>query len=429
MKNVRDFGARGDGLTKDTAAIQKAIDAGGMVCFPAGTYLSGTLYLRSHGGLELAPGAVLLASPDPADYNANDFCSQNRVFASELVSGAHFIVAVEQENIVIRGGGCIDGHHSAWLNTPDPRNPVWYLRTWRPAQMIFLCECKDIRIEDVELANAPYWTCFLHGCVNATLRGLHIHGDTMVPNNDGIDIDSCQQVTVSDCIINSADDGIALRGSWDALKTRRPCEHVTIANCIIASGYANGIRVGVGNGIVRHCCLSNLVVHHTRTAVCVVSKYNPKTGEGTQISDIAFSNLQLDVLRPFNIKLDNAAGFENPCRKSISRLRFGAVYGRAELSNYIHGNGVGTVEDISFADLALTYGGNGPRPDRDAQGHWGRGSTHAAFDLLHARHIDFDHVGIAWESDEPGWKYDIEAVHCEPVTTTSCRFSKGIRND
>ena len=66
MTNVRDFGAVGDGISKDTAAIQQAIDAGGIVYFPPGTYLAGTLYLRSHGGLDLAPGAVLKASPDPA---------------------------------------------------------------------------------------------------------------------------------------------------------------------------------------------------------------------------------------------------------------------------------------------------------------------------------------------------------------------------
>ena len=104
MNNVQDFGAVGDGIHKDTTAIQAAIDLGGIVYFPPGIYLSGTLFLRSNGGLDLDPGAVLLASPDKDDYNADDFCPQNRVFASEQVSGAHFITAVEQHNISIRGG-------------------------------------------------------------------------------------------------------------------------------------------------------------------------------------------------------------------------------------------------------------------------------------------------------------------------------------
>lgn len=76
LRNVREYGAVGDGKTLDTAAIQRAVDAGGVVYFPAGTYLSGTIYLKSGGGLELAPGATLLASPDPAHYNAADFCPQ-----------------------------------------------------------------------------------------------------------------------------------------------------------------------------------------------------------------------------------------------------------------------------------------------------------------------------------------------------------------
>ena len=78
MNNVLDFGARGDGIAKDTAPVQAALDAGGIVFFPPGTYLCGTLYLRSNGGLELSPGAVLLACPDREDYNADDFCPQNR---------------------------------------------------------------------------------------------------------------------------------------------------------------------------------------------------------------------------------------------------------------------------------------------------------------------------------------------------------------
>ena len=201
MPNVRDFGAVGDGVTKDTAALQRAIDAGGIVHLPAGTYVSGTLYLKSHGGLELHPGAVLLASPDPADYNPADFCPQNRAFTSEITHGGHLIVAVEQEGIKLRGPGRIDGHHAAFLNEPDPKNPVWYKRTWRPSQMVFLCECKNVWVEDIELVNSPYWTA-----LSPRVRRRHDswrphRRRPQVPNNDGIDIDCCSWVTVSDCLV------------------------------------------------------------------------------------------------------------------------------------------------------------------------------------------------------------------------------------
>lgn len=91
MKNVKDYGAVGGGLTNDTAAIQKAINDGGMVYFPAGVYVTGTLYLKSNGGLCLDAGAVIRGSLLRSDYNADDFCRQNEVFTEEFVTGAHLI--------------------------------------------------------------------------------------------------------------------------------------------------------------------------------------------------------------------------------------------------------------------------------------------------------------------------------------------------
>lgn len=427
MRNVRDFGALGDGICKDTAAIQRALDAGGVVHFPPGVYLAGTLYLRSHGGLDLAPGAVLKASPDPADYNAADFCPQNRASVLERASGAHFIVAVEQDHLVIRGGGRIDGNRSAWMHEVSPQPPGMFQWNWRPSQMLYFCECEDIWLSDVELVDAPYWTCFLHGCRNATLRGLHIYGDSRVLNNDGIDIDCCQQVSVSDCIINTADDCLTLRGNCEPLKSPRPCEHVVVTNCVLASGYANAIRFGVGDGVIRQCSLSNIIIRNTRTAFNVVCKYNPKRGVGTEISDISCSNFQLDVLRPFTIKLDNHGDFAEPSPRCIRRMSFSQMSGWAELSSYIHGNGVGSIEDLRFRDINFCYRGDGPRPERDQQGNWGRSSTHAAFDLAHASNLSFQRVHITWDGERPGWLHDLESKDCTGISCQDCGFQKGVK--
>lgn len=117
MTDVTAFGAVGDGVTKDTQAVQRAIDCGGVIAFPPGTYLCGTLYLRDDIALELAPGAVLLASPDQADYNTDDFAPDNHVYEMECVTGAHFIIARNCHNVTIRGGGRIDGNRAANLRS------------------------------------------------------------------------------------------------------------------------------------------------------------------------------------------------------------------------------------------------------------------------------------------------------------------------
>lgn len=106
-----DFGAKGDGKTDDTLAIQKAIDAGGTVYFPSGEY-KGTLYLKSNGGLLLDGGAVIKASHNRDNYNSEDFCVQNEVRKNESMSGTHLITAVKQENVFVCGFGTVDGIHT-----------------------------------------------------------------------------------------------------------------------------------------------------------------------------------------------------------------------------------------------------------------------------------------------------------------------------
>ncbi len=431
-RNVRDYGAVGDGVTKDTRAIQKALDAGGIAFFPPGIYCSGTIYLRSHGGLELAPGAIVLASPDPADYNADDFCPQNRASKMESVSGRHLVAAVEVEDVVIRGGGRIDGNDPAWFTEPDfsfgVTPPFLRRRPDRPGQMLFFCEGRDVTLCDVELSRATYWHCFLHGCENAILRGLRIRGNTRVLNNDGIDIDCCRRVTVSDCIIETADDCITLRGNAGPLKTPRPCEHVTVSNCVLSSDYANAIRVGVGGGVIRRCLFNNISVLNSRTGICIVSRYLP-TSRGVDIREIDFRSMQLHAKRPFNIKLDNMPCEEKPCERVVRDLHFSDITGSAKLSSFLHGTPAGRLERLFFRNVSFHYDGNGTAPDRDENGHWGCGSTDSAFDLLYAQDVRFSEVEIEYGEKAAGWRHDISARHCGGIEVDRCVFSRGVEEN
>ena len=424
MNNVKEFGAKGDGITKDTAAIQRAIDAGGLVCFPPGIYLSGSLYLKSNGGLYLEPGAILLASPDKEDYNADDFCPQNRVFASEAVSGAHFINAVEQENIVICGGGRIDGNRQNIFGTKTEPDCEYHEGKfdrsapdfWRPAQMLFICECRNVQIRDVQLYNAPYWTCFLHGCEDVQVHGVRILNDQFTPNGDGIDVDCCCRVTISDCIIDSGDDCITLRGHVDPLKKARACEFVTITNCILHTN-CNGFRIGVGNGIVRNVTVSNIVFHHCRTAISINSNYSTNPERGVEISNISFHNLQIEAVRAILINCQVRGSTPEPPAKDIRNIRIQQVRGTVQKPNMICGSAGLGMYDITLKDIVLDIANDLESSGNHAGpwGEWTAGNPECVFYVSHADGIVFDHVKVNWKKPVSGWTYGILAYNCKTI--------------
>ncbi len=426
MKNVRDFGAKGDGISKDTSAIQAAIDAGGIVWFPPGTYLCGTLYLKSNGGLELSPGAVLLASPDLKDYNADDFCPQNRVFKQEFVTGKHFITAVEQHNITIRGGGRIDGNRKAFYEVPSDQSKIWSTPLTRPGQMIFLCECENVTISDVELYNSPYWTCFLHGCEMVQIRGVRIYNHQYTRNGDGIDIDCCRFVNVSDCLIDCGDDCITLRGYDEPLRKKRACEYITITNCVLRT-ICNAFRIGVGTGTVRAAVISNCIIHDSRNAITLCSKYSPD--KGVLIEDIQFDNIDIEAQRPLVIVTNAHGRREGKAVRPIRRISFSHLRGRAEAGSVMGGYAPGDVSDISLNDAVFDYSGGENIASSEPENGYAEVTSSvppAAFWIENVSGFVMTGCAIRWKTDNPHWKNDVEAVHCSNPEFINCRFKKGI---
>ena len=358
--NVRDFGAVGDGTTKDTAAIQKALDActqagGGTVLLPAGTYLTGSIYLKSNTELKIGAGAVLLASPDKEDYNAEDVCPQNEAFHEESTSGAHLLLCIEQENVTLSGPGVIDGNSPAFLLDKDgkyyqPRNLI----PWRPSQMVYFVECQNVRVRDLEMRRAPYWTCFLHGCTNVMIHGVKISTERSphTYNGDGIDIDCCRFVTVSDCNIDTADDCLTLR-AWDRrLKHPQPTEYVTVTNCVLSTS-CNAIRVGVGTGKVRHAVFSNIVIRDTTIALNLISAWTPC--RGVDIEDVRFLNFDVTCRKFLYL------AYHETHQAQIRNLFFSGIHGTVDrFPALILGNTDRNIENVQLQDWDLVSRIPGP---------------------------------------------------------------------
>ena len=404
MNNVRDFGAVGNGVASDTAAIQRAIDAGGVVHFPPGVYLTGTIYLRSNGGLDLDPGATLLASPDLNDYNADDFCAQNVVYSSEQTTGAHLIIALEQENIVLRGGGKINGSGKSWLcreTQPDGTVIDTYPRL-RPGQLIYFCESSQIRVQDITIEDAPYWALMFHGCCQVMVRNVRIASDFHGHNGDGITIDCSRQVTISDCQIEGSDDCITLRGCGNTLKGPGVTEYVTVSNCILRTQEC-GIRVGVGSGLVRRAVFSNIVIRGASVGVNICSRW--KGGIGVTVEDVSFHDFFIDTERPFNITNVVAIVTGNvTVPGSLSGIDIRHWRGRASRSGNITGRCGGIVRNVKVQDVALEI--HGDNCGATAEGSvWYDGSPAytTAFHVENAERVMLRDVTVSWADDAENW--------------------------
>lgn len=353
--SIRNYGAVGDGKTLDTKAIQEAIDdaaaaGGGTVEIPAGTYLCGSIWLKDNIDLHLKAGATLKGSPNINDYCAADCCPQNNadINCGDYMSGGHLLLGVGIKNVTLRGPGCIDGNSNAFLLDS---NGAGYAKKSlipnRPSQMVWFVDSRDIRIKDIELANAPYWSCFVLNCDRVSIDGCNVHThrkDYHTFNGDGLDIDRSTNVTISNCNINTADDCITLRASEaDRLKKPQDCAYVTVTNCNLRSS-CNAIRLGVGEGHIHDAVFSNITISDTKLAFNIVSSYS-KGRRGTDIDGILFNNIRVQANEL--MKIHHMRSNEG----IIKNIVFDGISGTAENDSRIWAKKAVPFKDIVFRNV------------------------------------------------------------------------------
>ena len=236
-------GAIGDGHTLNSTVIQGAIDevsasGGGRVTVPKGTYLSGSLQIKSGVELYLAEGAVLLASSDYGDYSpAHSIVAITEGSVDEYVLPQRaFIAGFKAHHASITGPGTIDGNSDNFIEERGRyihtmRGPVGgksqYLE--RPFT-IFIIESDELILKDFTLKDPAFWAIRITGCDHSAIEGINILTDLMVPNADGIDIDRCSHVLIKDCTLITADDCISLK-SCAGTAQYGDVSYITIDNC------------------------------------------------------------------------------------------------------------------------------------------------------------------------------------------------------
>ena len=400
MVNVKDFGAIGDGLMLDTRMIQNAVNTGKIVYFPPGVYRTGTIYLRSGGGLHLDANAVILGSKYPEDYNANNFDKRNTFSVKERASGAHLIIARDCTNVSITGSGSINGNRNGIFNTdiihtPNNQRPRYVLPRWRPGAMLYFVGSKNIRIEGVRFNDPTYWTALFHDCEDVEINNLSVQTDRFTNNSDGLDIDCCRRVKITNCNIFSGDDAIAIRGNQRPLNKETVCSDITVDNCILSAA-ACGVRVGVGNGTIRNCKLSNLKIINTNLGIGICPSYGP--GNCTKIDNVTFENISMNAVQALLILPNWGADIDDPAIKPVRNLVFRnleAVSSKASLIVYPFKKGM--FENISIKDSIFTLLPNGSAPMKK---HW-TSQEFGIFNLLDVKENIFTNCrGISADGKE-----------------------------
>jgi hypothetical protein len=362
--NVLDSGITPNTPDDSTSQIQATIDAcavagGGTVIVPAGTYHVGTLWMRSHVTLHLEAGAVLRGI---RDLSAFPLWKTRWEGASASPSYAGIISGEGLENIAITGRGKIDGGGSFWWDLSIRKELSHF-----PSRLVRLVDCRNVLIEGIEINNSGAWAIVPVACENVTISGVTIINPPDSPNTDGIDVDSCKNVRISNCHIDVGDDGIAIKSGKedDHRADLRPCENITITNCTMLRGHSAVAFGSETSGSIRNVVISNCIFSGTDRGI----RFKTRRGRGGVIEDVRASNIVMDGVHcPIVVNLFYGCGAWDEPRvldrfpypvdaltPQVRRLYFSNISGRGAKSAAVFVLGLPEmpVTDLFFQDISI----------------------------------------------------------------------------
>ncbi|MGQ9662863.1 MAG: glycoside hydrolase family 28 protein [Kiritimatiellia bacterium] len=430
--DVRKFGARGDGITLDSAAIQAAVNAahqsgGGRVYCGPGTYLTGSIELKSNVTLYLEAGATLRASTRQQDYDQSWKLSVAEALHPHY-NREHLIFARKASNLGIIGPGEIDGQAERFHGQFDELNCFYKIAGWRPYRLLAFIECRNVRLEEITIKNAPGWTVWLLGCRDVSIRAVRIFNHPQTPNSDGIDLDCCRGARVSDCLLECGDDCIALKSSANLLAEPTGCENVAVSNCLLRSSTC-GVRLGYeGDAPIRNCVFSNLVMYDTRTGINMLVPRHEEVGiyHGPQIEHVSFSNIVMETKAAFYLWIGNDAALPG----GIRDVSLNNITATTERGCYFGGSRSIPLEGIRLRGVQLRVRGHMddkfvkevPYPYRI----WDyfricTGIPHALY-FRDARDVRLEQVEVKWENVSGFWQTPLATCRVTDFAVEGGRF-------
>jgi polygalacturonase len=288
--DVRQFGAKGDGKTLDTAAIQKALDecgkaGGGTVKFSPGIYLSQPLSVRTKTTMLLDAGATLLACT-----NQSDFMKVPGDWLQAKSSGDFipFISGKDLTDVTFTGKGTIDGNGAVWWEEAEKaRQKVSGYTLPRP-NLIVLTRCKNVRLENLTVQNSPKFHFVPTDCEGVVVSNATILAPEHAANTDAIDPGACKNVLITKCRIDVGDDNVAIKSGKKLAEREFACEEITVTDCTFLHGHGMSIGSETAGG-VRNVTVKNCTFENTENGIRIKSR----RGKGGTVQDVSYSDITM----------------------------------------------------------------------------------------------------------------------------------------